>query len=166
MIDKIKSKIRQLIRSKPNIYKIFLYFKNGYSYKLPNKSTDLHLTGYQRSGNTFAAEIIANIFPNHTIVTHFHSIASIKSAFKHDVPVIVLIRNPLDSVLSSIVKRVDGQGENINTAIAYDLDEYYYYYSYVLNHSDKIKIFHFTQLKDNPGNLIRLVAEQDELSSS
>ncbi len=160
MIDKIKSKIRQIIRSEPNIYKIFLYFKNGYTYKLPNKNTDIHLTGYQRSGNTFATKIIENIFSEYTFVTHFHSISSIKSAFNYDVPVIVLIRNPVDSVLSSVVKRIDGRDENLRTAITYDLDEYYQYYSYVLKHHDKIKIFHFLDLKNNPEKLIKLVADQ------
>ena len=160
MIDNMKSKIRQLVRSEPNVYKVFLYFKNGYTYKLPNENTDLHLTGYQRSGNTFAAEIIENIFSEYKFVTHFHSIASIKSALKNNVPVVVLFRNPMDSVLSSIVKRVDGTGENLRTAITYDLDEYFHYYSYILNNSDKIKIFHFIDLKNNPEKLIRLVSDQ------
>ncbi len=160
MIYSIKSKIRQLIRSEPNIYKTYLYFRMGYTYKLPNKNTDLHLTGYQRSGNTFAAEILKNIFSKYNFVTHIHGIASIKSALKYKVPVIVLFRNPMDSVLSSIVKRVDGKGEDLQTAILYDLDEYYYYYSYVLKNSDKIKVFHFTDLKNNPEKLIRLVADQ------
>jgi hypothetical protein len=154
---KVKSKIRLLIRSNPIIFRIYIVLTNGHPDRLPDKTTMLHVTGYQRSGNTFSKRIIERIFPDYNIATHIHCKASIKIAFKHNIPVIILIRSPRDSICSSILRRMEGNINDVATAIQYDLDEYFNYYSYVLWNLDRLKVIDFADLINSPINLIVLV---------
>jgi len=63
MFNNIFLKTRLLIRSNPILYKYFLFFRNkkGYEY-FPDKNTDFQITGYPRSANTFASDVLKEFF--------------------------------------------------------------------------------------------------------
>lgn len=155
----ITSNFRQLIRSNVTLYKLFLKVKSGYQYKFPTDNTDLHLTGYQRSGNTYTGNYCKVLFQEFKIVTHFHTISSLKSAFKYNVPVAVLIRHPEGAIMSSIVKRIDGMGLSYEKATKYDLNDYIDYYSYVLKNIERISLIKFEDAINHESKVVETVAK-------
>ena len=73
-------------------------------------------------------------------------------------PTVVLIRDPQDAVVSSIVKRLAKGTVDIDTAIQCDLDSYYEYYSFVLDRSNELTVYDFEDLIVNPEGLVELIA--------
>lgn len=142
--------LRHIIRANPTMYWLWLHARFGYSHKLPDRRTDLHIDGFQRSGNTFSTTLLRNTFPDKKIVSHFHAIASLKLAIRYGVPIIVVIRDPAEAIASSIVKRVQGMGQPHARSVAYDLEGYTSYYRFVLKHRNKIDVVVFEDFIRNP----------------
>ncbi len=155
-LNAIQSKIRILIRKNPTLFKIWLSIMVGENH-FPSKQDDLHLTGYQRSGNTFAMRLLKKAMPCTKICTHLHTISSIKIALRYGIPVVVLIREPSQAIASSILKRVDAKDFSMELAIAYDIDEYLEYYSFVLENVNRLTLVDFDFLTKEPENFISLV---------
>ena len=66
-------------------------------------STDIVIEGYMSSANTFS--VLAFESSNKVkIAHHFHVIAQVKKGIKFSIPIIVLVRNPIDMV-SSLISR-------------------------------------------------------------
>ncbi len=63
-------------------------------------STDICIEGFQRSGNSYLFMCLSHSNPNISIAHHIHGIAHIKRALELDVPCIVLIRKPEDTIAS------------------------------------------------------------------
>lgn len=71
---------------------------------LPGKGTDCHMTGFPRTANTYTRHLVRSLYPNRDVVTHIHTIASLRRAIKYSIPLVVIFRNPLDSVVSLALK--------------------------------------------------------------
>jgi hypothetical protein len=71
-----------------------------------NSSTDIVIEGYPRSANTFAlAAFLLAQQRQVNVAHHIHGPAQIIWAARHNIPTLVLIREPNDSVLSLIVRQ-------------------------------------------------------------
>ena len=152
-------KIFLIIKGSPFLYKAFLFFRGRYQEGFfPDQSFDIHLAGYQRSGNTYAQRLLLSLVPDLKIASHVHSIATIKLAFRYKVPVICLIRDPQEAVSSSYIKNIDN-GKNKFTAMA-ALYEYVSYYEFVLKNLDNIAICKFSELRNDPKHFLNLVTLQ------
>ena len=70
------------------------------------RSTDLVIEGFPRSANTYAVAAFrcAN-GPDVVVADHLHAASSVKRAARRGVPVIVLIRDPLDACASLIQRQ-------------------------------------------------------------
>ncbi len=101
-----KIKLFRLIYIRLKIYfRRFYFFRflqmiNFSTGKYANKNTDLTIDGFQRSANTFAY-VGFSILNNHTRVAHHaHTSSQIIYSVNNDIPVLLLIRNPIDSIVS------------------------------------------------------------------
>ncbi len=158
MNKNLKSALRRYIRSSPFLYKNWIRIRVGNTSSFPTKYDDLHLTGYQRSGNTFAMRLLRKTFPKAKISTHLHSVSSIKMAISFGVPVIVLIREPEQAIASSILKRVDSKGFNLELAAKYDIDEYFHFYSFVKENLNALTLVGFEFLTSEPVKFIEEIS--------
>lgn len=62
------------------------------------RGTDIVIEGFPRTGNTFAVVAFKNVQDrNYQIAHHLHIISQVKKAVSNNVPVIVLVRNPVDT---------------------------------------------------------------------
>lgn len=148
------------IRNSPLMYKAFLLFMGKYKTNLfPNKKTDVHITGYPRSGNTYAKNLMVNLVDSINIATHVHSIATIKDAFKYKVPIVVLIRNPNDCIPSDVLKRRAARSGLLNE-VRSSLLEYLNYYSFVKKHINRLEVLDFKFLIQDPVYLTSLIKDQ------
>lgn len=150
--------IRHSIRRNPTLYWLWLLAKYGYPHKLPDKRTDLHIDGFQRSGNTFSTTLMRRIYPEKKIVSHFHAVASLRLAINYNVPTMVVIRHPTEAIASSIVKRVIGRGQPRRRSIAFDLKGYSDYYRFVLENADRIEVMFFDKFISDPAILVSTAA--------
>ena len=88
--------IRRFIRNNALLYPIYVEkILRNYETKFPDQETDLHLTGFPRSGITYCMNILRVAFPKIEISTHIHTTASLKLSKRFAVPTIILLRNPL-----------------------------------------------------------------------
>lgn len=152
-----RSRVRTIIRSSPVMYKSWLVLRSGNADMFPTKIDHLHVAGYQRSGNTFAMRLLKKVFPENRISTHIHSVSSIKIALRNDVPVVVLIRDPVDAITSSILKRVDSKNTDFSLAARYDIDEYLFFYDFVKSNLDRLLLVDFQLLTRRPDEFVALV---------
>ncbi|MEX0595762.1 MAG: hypothetical protein WD512_04610, partial [Candidatus Paceibacterota bacterium] len=124
----------------------------------PERHHELFITGFQRSGNTFAVNVIKEAFPDINLVSHIHTISSLKSAIGCNISMVVNFRDPLDTIVSSVLR---------NLAIAPDLDiqiqaqnealrwEEYYKFC-LLNLNNNINLADFSILTDDVQKYIEL----------
>jgi hypothetical protein len=119
----------------------------------------IFVSGYPRSGNSFFARIWRATFPNSsTILTHIHNCGSLRWAAINHIPIIVLIRNPLDSISSLCLRypKYLPDGFKVSKALLH----YCAYYRLIVNlHSNSdcnVVIYPFEELIRDPVHLIML----------
>ncbi len=103
-------------------------------------STDLVIDGFPRSANTLARVLMDQIQqPPIQISSHLHTPRSILLAIRHDIPRLVLIRNPDDAV-SSLLQQQPG----VTPATAFRV--YAHFYHTLLPLADQVVIADFPNI--------------------
>ena len=76
-----------------------------------NEKTKICIDGFQRSGNTFFCYYFRKYNPNQHLAHHTHSLLQIQKAHASNLPLIITIRHPLESISSLVCydKRLDIQ---------------------------------------------------------
>ena len=107
-IEKIYSRtrfrIRDFVSTKPYLFwflvKVGLI--GGYK-KISTKNCNIVIEGFPRSGNSFALSAFAYAHPDcDNIATHLHVAANVMLGVKYGVPVMLMLRSPVDAVKSLI----------------------------------------------------------------
>ncbi len=142
--------LRDLIKSNSYIYPIYINKIRRLGIDFPNKSTDLHLTGFPRSANTYCKQLVNEVFPELNTVTHIHTVASLKIALKNNTKVILLLRSPLSTTTSLMMK----YDYKTVCSVLYD---YMKYHEYVVQNKEAIDIFTFEEVISSPYNLINFI---------
>ncbi|MCB0540140.1 MAG: hypothetical protein KDE33_21670 [Bacteroidetes bacterium] len=145
-----------LVQGKGNKIRIN-WFSNG---------TQLYYDGFPRSGNTYLQHLVNQVWPHLKAVHHLHTIAPIKIALSHEIPVFILWRAPGDTIASNYLKWHVVRGIEIPAAslLALNLrllhsflEEYIDYYSFILHNKDKLHLIHFKSLiYESEETLIRI----------
>lgn len=161
----LKSYLKQIIST--NIILYYLWFKivrkrKGLDISFFQLDTDVYIDGYPRSGNTFLIHLVKGLFPNLKLAHHLHLVAPIKIALLLDLPVFILIRNPMDCISSKYLKYFTMRGLDVNIDIEEKLlnqfiIDYITYYKYVKNNLNRIKIIKFDQLINSPKKIINII---------
>lgn len=126
--------VRVLIGHYFQLYKFVFKSKKNEEKLLFSSNTGLVIEGFPRVGNTFFVLAFERFCKDQVnIAHHVHLTCQIKEALKNNVPIIVLIRNPFDSVLSLKIREPK---IFINIALAW----YFFYYNYVLRNKKRVHI--------------------------
>ena len=138
--------------------------KKNKQFELFSKNTDLVLEGYPRSANSFA--IRAFKFPKNNIdlniSNHLHSVVHIHLGIINKLPVIMLIRNPIDAVVSLnshrtqvLIHRKQDPKKFFNSwDIKWDFINYINFYKSSLELTDKMVIANFDDVIKDFGKII------------
>lgn len=118
---------------------------------LITSDTQVVIEGFPRSGNTFAV-VAFEMAQNQPvkIAHHLHVEAQIIEAVRRSLPVIVLLRNPLDAIRSLYVRHPE-------IDVSWAFKQYLSFYSKVESLSEKVIIAHFDDVTRNYGRVIRHV---------
>ena len=135
-------------------YKLWFYiFRYEKISSLPNKNNLFFLTGYPRSGNSYFKNLLKFLEPELNFSSHLHTVASIKIAQKKNIPVYVIIRNPLESISSWCVMRSHSAKDQIKT-LNYCLSEYVSYFKFLNKNRKSLKILVFKEIVKNKESFI------------
>ena len=119
-----------------------------------SKSTDLIVEGYPRSGaNYYAALIKSHCKESINVSFRRHTKHQINKGIALKKPIIVLIRNPLDSCISyyiSVDKKI---------GLKYIIKQYTRYYQFISDRRSELTICSFNTLKTDANALLQLASK-------
>lgn len=155
-LARLAARWRHVVRSRPLLYRGYLRLVGRHQDSVfPGPDTDLHLTGFPRSANTYAMRLVEYAAPDLRTSTHIHAIASLRLALAHSVPTLVLFRDPLSAVASGLVRAGVPAGAPGPTARW--LSDYIVYHRFVIEHLDRIHLLPFEFATQRPDVLLRTV---------
>ena len=101
--------------------------------------TDICIDGYPRSANSFSVRMFRQANPEAKIAHHTHSVANLNKALKHNIPVVVLIRDPEQAIVSSVIAHKKND-------IDLEVSRYIDFYNWVYERIDTMVIADFNQV--------------------
>jgi len=117
-------------------------------------STDLVIEGFPRCGNTFAVTAVEYASEHRIrVASHVHHPAQVKQAYRRGVPVLIVIREPVDALASYLT-----YGEHGRPASA--IAEYCSYYRELLPYLDGVVISDFSVNVSNLSETIERLNER------
>jgi len=167
MSEIINSKITRLFSDNPFFYKLYFHLVRKHKGMKPNyftSDTELYFDAYPRSGNTYFLHLVRNIFPETKTVHHLHKIAPLKIAMRKKLILIILFRDPSECISSNYLKHFSMRDQELPEIIDMRLlkrmvEDYYYYYKFVLKRNKNFHIINFSSFIKNPSNVIYEVSK-------
>ncbi|PQJ35077.1 hypothetical protein BSZ35_11145 [Salinibacter sp. 10B] len=97
----LQHRVRQFVGQHPTLYNLVFQYRDGYQDRLVNDDTDICIEGFPRSANSFAVGAFKQAQEEPlTVAHHNHAPAPILDAVDRGVPTIVLVRDPVEAVVS------------------------------------------------------------------
>lgn len=133
----------------------FMFFYPRHKRLIANRKSELVIEGYPRSGNTFCVVAFSEAQNRKVhIAHHTHAPLQVKLAAYHKVPVIVLVRNPIDLFKSFLIM----YPRLTLSTIAHGYNEFY---NFVLKKNYICTIVPFNSLVSDFGKVIDKVNEKN-----
>jgi hypothetical protein len=156
----LQLRIKEYIRSNPTLYRLIAFLRKfaGQDSKqlLCNKNSALCLEAYPSSANAFLCSVLKYSNKDLNIARHTHSIANIKIALKYNIPVVIIIRDPLEAISSRVVRFKKG--------IERSIFEYLNFYEFVTEHLDRIVVVSFEDVVNNTSSVLRKIREKTNIN--
>lgn len=115
--------------------------------------TDICIEGFPRSANSFLTATFSKYNPQAKCADHLHAPMQIIKASELRIPCIVVIRNPLDAIASTIV--VD---RSVSTSII--IKSYIEFYKSIWQVRNDFVVAEFNKTINNPTDIINVVNER------
>ena len=144
-----KFRLRWLVKSRPAIFRLYkALVKPDHIRLLTKKNTELVIEGYPRSGNTFAVVALLESQQREIrIAHHLHAPAQVVAAIRRNIPCLVLIRNPVDAIVSYAIYRGT---EGLSALI----EDYIYFYEAVEKYRSDILAVDFYDITNDFGLVV------------
>ena len=134
------------------IYQIFAK-RNGA--RLVTSSTDLVVEGFPRSANSFIEAAIRHASPTELKLGHHtHARSQVDEAVRQNIPCVVLIRNPIDAIVSYLEESERLSSPNVL------IREYIIFYNGIERHLGRIVFAKFDTIKHDPSAVIKAINSQ------
>lgn len=159
-----KYKLKLFIQNFPRSYKLLQKwrFRNKkYSDNLIDKKSNIVIEGYPRSANSFSVKAFR--FSNNErmrIATHLHSYTQIITGVRHNIPILMTIRDPYSAVSSYATFKAKNIGiekfkKEFN--VKWLIKEYIYFYEKLVPYKGKIVVAKFDDILNDYGEIIQEV---------
>ncbi len=138
----------------PRVYIPLTRLRLGPEAPIVRKGTEILITGYPRSANTFSANAfkMAQSRPV-KVAHHFHVPALVVAAARRNIPTVILIRKPEQAVVSYAVHAPE-------VTVKRALKNYIHLYSAILPYRDHFLVATFESVTSDFGAVIRRVNER------
>jgi hypothetical protein len=148
----LKYKIKSLLKS--NEFYLFLQKCNSKKRRfVVRKHTDVIIEGFPRSANSWTCHVFQYLSQKQynkrlKIASHLHASSQIKKGLKLNIPIILLIREPIDAVSSLLMM-------NKNLSPPSVLNDYLRMYNSLKKFKDKILVVKFDDIIQKPNKIIK-----------
>lgn len=161
-IPTLKYELRSFICLYPEFFYPIINLKSSKKQAV-NKDTEIVIEGFPRSGNSFSVGAFESAQKRDVkIAHHLHAPAQIVSAARKNIPAIVLIRHPVDAVIS--MKALDLESSHIrppkNQNIASLIKSYIQFYQRLIPYQDKYIVSLFEVTTSDFGSIIKRVNQR------
>lgn len=161
---KVKYVIRMYLGEYPLLFFPINKYTKGRNFAL-DKNTELVIEGFQRSANTFCVEAIRSAQPSTiNIASHLHVPAHVILATRKNLPILVLIRNPVDAALSHYALMLEGAMKASRPSryrVLWLLFKHYiFFYTKIMPYRDKYVIGLFEDVTTNFGSVIEKINQR------
>lgn len=156
--------VRKMVSENVFFYKLWFYSVRKYQgdyVRLPTADDDFYFDGYPRSGNTYFAGFVKEVYSCKNFASHLHSLSGLKIALKLNLPIFVIIRKPKDAIVSNLYRKVIDNNSNTPyyKKIERLIGSYIKYYLFVRKHIEHINIVNFDLCVNNGLLLIHQIAQ-------
>jgi hypothetical protein len=146
----LKHWIRIALGPYPRLFFPLARFKEGHRAAV-GKDTELVIEGFPRSGNSFAVNAFELVQPRPVrLAHHIHAPAQITLAARRDLPILVLVREPVAAVSSLVIRHP-------YISIRMALYEYRRFYETIAPYRDKFVVGLFDQVTQDYGEVIKRI---------
>lgn len=118
----INGRYRRLIL----LFRLYAWLRNR-NISVTSKKSKIVIDGFPRSGNTFLYALFVDVFRISPVAHHIHSESQINLGVKLKKPIIIFVRNPLDSVISLVIR-------NQSVPLKVGLEDYLRFHKNLLRH--------------------------------
>ena len=132
-------RVRQALGDRPAFLPIVLRATPIGPSRRITPETELVIEGYPRSGNTFAHFAILQAEPGAVITSRVHTPSQVKRAAAVGTPTLLTIRDPLDSITSTVVAAP-------HVPIRSLLEEYIHHYEQLYPYLDRVLVATFEEI--------------------
>lgn len=140
----VKRMARRVVWPRPGWYCLFGILRNRGN--IFRADYQLYISGYPRSGNTFAVKAFGLVNPNVRVRSHKHIPSFIVHSARQNAPGMVLIRNPIDAAISWSIF----MNEPLQETLAYYSD----FHSVLLPYRDALFFVPFGAVIEDFGKVI------------
>lgn len=151
---------RQRLRYNESIFRLVTLIKPPKSFQMRSpvtKSTDIVVEGFPRSSNTFLTVALKQLLGEGvSIANHYHSSAQFSLGYKLKKPMILVIREPLNCLVSNLLYYPDRSKEEI-------IDDYIFFHEKIKQYLPSIFVVDFKDVTTNPLGLIARISDEFDL---
>lgn len=163
-------KVIQLLNLPPRIFLWLLKLKSGNnSHQVVTKTTSILLEGFGGSANSYlykVFEFVSSSKEKLQLAGHTHHSAQVIQAVQWKIPVVVVIRKPMDAVCSlcaresmcDVMSSMDDK--RLERHIHHLLQEYVFFYKSISHLRENIVVSDFDEVINNVNNVIAKVNEK------
>jgi hypothetical protein len=135
-------RLRERLRRSTWLLQGLLHWRGQEKMLVRRGVTEFCIEGYPRSANSSTFRLFKLANPGVEVGHHTHTVANVALALRFGIPTMVLLRDPLDAVCSSVIasRRDDAEAELIR---------YIGFYKWVRRHVDEIVMVEFRSFLEN-----------------
>ena len=151
LIWQLKYQLRSWFSLYPKLFFPIVNMRENSRQLAINKETQIVIEGFPRSGNSFAVGAFRSAQSQPiNIATHLHAPAQIILACRKNIPTLVVIRNPIDAVVSLKALHMECNSqtqEAIESSCNFSilLKSYINFYRTIISHKDKFVVGKFEE---------------------
>lgn len=150
-IDQARYYVRAYLSRFPRIFSYIYGLKSRNKNLLVGPKTELLIEGFPRSANTFSVLAFEKAQSRKVHVAHhMHSSAQIVNAVRFNIPILILIRNPIDSISSMVLR-------NKNLSISRLLAQYSEFHEAIYEYNKQFIVVDFNEVTSNFGQVIEKI---------
>lgn len=155
-----KYQVRSFLSLHPQLFFPLVDLKQNSRQLAVDNNTEIVIEGFPRSGNSFAVGAFraAHSYPV-SIATHLHAPAQIIVATRKNIPTLVVIRNPIDAVISLKALHLECNNKALKTKSSFCdfkvlLKSYINFYKTIAPYRDKYVLGYFDELTKDFSQII------------
>ncbi|MCS3708344.1 hypothetical protein GGP62_003366 [Salinibacter ruber] len=157
--NRVKAQTKTLLGHYPKLYHAVFRSRDGHEDRLVDEQTDICIEGFPRSANSFAVGAFRRAQDDPVNIAHHNHVpAPVLRAARWGLPTVVLIRHPVDAVISNTALQLQNEARG-GTPVWIpggdtQLESWITYYEQVWPHRDHVVIGPFEAVVEDYGAVI------------